>query len=136
MILVLTSGIHLDWELFFLFHIHIINGFIYIIYMYRFPAAEFQSRQWWEWCIKNEHEKKHSKCLLLTHHSSLKTQKENSIFPWTWQTNKTGTKKGMQLLLCPAPLKSLHLGKNSTNNLKSYYSCGSQACQSKMLPQT
>lgn len=33
-------------------------------------------------------------------------------------------------------IKSLHLCKNSTNKLKSYYSCGLQACQSKMLPQT
>lgn len=132
MILVLTT--HLDWGLFFISHSYKCLSFY--MYMYRFPAAEFQSRQWWEWCIKNEHGKKHSKCLLLTHHSSLKTQKENSIFPWTWQTNKTGTKKRDATPSVSCTIKSLHLGKNSTNKLKSYYSCGSQAYQSKMLPQT
>lgn len=77
MILVLTYGIRLD---FFLFHIHI-NVCHFTCTCTNFPQLNFKADSDGNGALKMNMEKKHSKCLLLTHHSSLKTQKENSIFP-------------------------------------------------------
>lgn len=46
-----------------------------------FPQLNFKADSDGNGALKMNMENKHSKCLLLTHHSSLKTQKENSIFP-------------------------------------------------------
>lgn len=65
---------------FFLFHIHI-NVCHFTCTCTNFPQLNFKADSDGNGALKMNMEKKHSKCLLLTHHSSLKTQKENSIFP-------------------------------------------------------
>lgn len=65
---------------FFLFHIHI-NVCHFTCTCTNFPQLNFKADSDGNGALKMNMEKNHSKCLLLTHHSSLKTQKENSIFP-------------------------------------------------------
>lgn len=79
MILVLTCGIHLD---FFISHSYkCLSFYIVTCTCTDFPQLNFKADSDGNGALKMNMEKKHSKCLLLTHHSSLKTQKENSIFP-------------------------------------------------------
>lgn len=65
----------------FFFISHSYKCLSFYMYMYKFPQLNFKADSDGNGALKMNMEKKHSKCLLLTHHSSLKTQKENSIFP-------------------------------------------------------